>query len=109
MSVLHRHETEDELLAKVIHLAHLKGWRLVHFRPAMVRSGHWATHGQGDVTGWPDIFAVRGHRSLALELKSERGRVTEAQRDWLEDLARAGVECHVVRPSCWEVIVRLLS
>lgn len=100
-------ETENELLNKVIHLAHLFGWRVVHFRPAITRSGRWATHGQGDVTGWPDIFAVRGERAMALELKSDRGRVTEAQYEWLESLSKAGVECHVCRPAGWDAIERL--
>lgn len=51
--------------------------------------------------GFPDIIAVRGARVLAIELKSETGKVRPEQQMWLDALAAAGVETHVIRPSDW--------
>lgn len=53
-------------------------------------------------SGWPDIFAVKPPRSLALELKSEKGTVSQKQYDWLTNLAASGVESYVLRPSLLE-------
>lgn len=100
--------TEREYTTMVLELLGTFGWRRVHFRPATVRSGKWATHGSGDITGWPDIFAVRGRRLLALELKVGKGKTTPDQDDWLSALGHAGVEAHVVRPSDWDRLVEML-
>lgn len=69
--------------------------------------------------GWPDIFAVRhvtpchpgcwgmgtDHltEAVAIELKSERGRVSAEQEAWLDLLCRLpGVKfAGVIRPSQW--------
>lgn len=48
--------------------------------------------------GWPDLFAVRGNRALAAELKTETGRTTPAQDECLAGLAQAGIETYVWRP-----------
>ena len=73
-----------------MNLARLLGWRTYHtflsFRSA---------------PGFPDIIAVRGERLLAIELKSERGKLSEAQVAWINDLAAAGVTCHIWRPQEW--------
>lgn len=50
--------------------------------------------------GWPDYaFVTADDRFLMRELKTERGKLTEAQRQWLKDLQRAGVNADVWRPS----------
>ena len=97
--------SEAAFLNQVLDLLRLYGYRTLHLRPALTRSGRWATHIQGDGVGWPDVYAVRGHRAVALELKSEKGKPTEAQLDWLAALGHAGVEAHVVRPSQWDWLV----
>ena len=33
--------------------------------------------------GWPDLFLIRGDTLIVVELKSDRGTVTPAQRAWL--------------------------
>lgn len=109
MRVLPNIEPSEKVFTEqVLELLEVFGWRRVHFRPAVVRSGKWATHGSGDVAGWPDVFAVRGRRLVALELKVGKGRTTVAQDDWLDALGHAGVEAHVVRPSDWDRIVEML-
>jgi hypothetical protein len=93
--------TEAELQSVVLELLDLLGWRAMHTRPAQTRHG-WRTPLQGaTASGFPDVLAVRGARVLAAELKSARGALSADQRLWLDDLARAGVESHVWRPSDW--------
>jgi hypothetical protein len=51
-----------------------------------------------DAWGWPDLLLVHPRRGvLALELKAERGRLTPAQRRWLELLGAAGIPAQVRR------------
>lgn len=88
---------EDDLLRGVLDTLRVRGWRTMHVRPARTATG-WRSPMQGDGNGWPDVFAVRGTRLLALELKAQRGTVTDDQAVWLSDLQAAGVECYVIRP-----------
>lgn len=119
-------QSEADFMAMVIKLAKDHGWLVYHTRPAMMRSGKWASPTQGNV-GWPDLFLARradwkparaeiqgkdGHpkpRALAAELKSEKGKLTEEQRAWLEALNAAGIEVRVWRPSQWAAIVKELT
>lgn len=93
--------TEQQLLDAVLSLAKVMGWRTMHARPAMRMDGSWRTAGSGDVKGWPDVFAVRGDRCIAIELKSETGAVAPEQRAWINALEGAGISCWVWRPSHW--------
>lgn len=69
------------------------GWRLTSTNDS--RREHWAAD-----SGWPDVFAVRGDRALALELKHGRKQPTEEQRAWLHDLSRVRhIEAMVLRAS----------
>ena len=103
------HLSEAEFMRQVLDLAHYRQWRVAHFRPAMTRTGRWVTPVQADGAGFPDGVAVRGHRMIAFELKSEKGRATQIQLDWLAAFARVpGVECHLWRPSDWDQIVEAL-
>jgi hypothetical protein len=90
--------TETDLLRGVLDIAKVYGWRTLHVRPARTAHG-WRTAVSGDGIGWPDVVAVRGSRIVAAELKAERGRLTPDQDRWLYDLAAAGVDVHVWRPS----------
>lgn len=92
--------SEAQLQSAVMELARVLGWRAVHFRPAMERSGRWSTPTQGAI-GFPDCVLVRGKRLLFVELKSATGRVSPQQAAWLDDLYVAGVEVYVWRPSFW--------
>lgn len=53
--------------------------------------------------GWPDIFAVRGAAFVAIELKAEKGKVSEHQQAWLDALAQlpGAAFVGVVRPPQW--------
>jgi len=68
----------------------------------MKQSGRWVTAVSGDGVGWPDYFCVKGPRALAIELKSDSGKLTVDQSAWLLDLKAAGVEAYCFRPRDWE-------
>ncbi|PZR64179.1 MAG: VRR-NUC domain-containing protein [Chloroflexi bacterium] len=81
--------TERELQAAVLQLAAHHGWRTIHHFDSRRTS-----------PGWPDLIFVRGDRMIAWELKSEKGRLTKAQRDWLNALSQVRyVDVAVVRPA----------
>jgi hypothetical protein len=80
-------------------------WRAIHVRPCRLKDGSWRTAVQGPgCVGWPDVFAVRGDRALAAELKAPGGRLSPAQRLWLDALADAGVEAYAWSPNDWDAI-----
>ena len=49
--------------------------------------------------GLPDLIVVGPHGVLFRELKTTTGRVTPEQRDWLVELAAAGADADVWRPT----------
>ena len=82
--------SEAELLSNVIELAELFKWRCVHFRPGMNRRGVWSTAMSGrNAAGWPDLTLCRD-RLIAVELKSDKGRLTDQHLDWAAVLTNAG-------------------
>ena len=89
--------TEAQFQRSVLELAAWRRWRVYHTRLSI-----------GSHRGFPDVIACRRDRIVALELKSERGKPTSDQVDWLAALADAGVEAHLVRPSDWSMLEELL-
>ncbi len=94
--------SEAEFTTAVITLARSCGWLVHHDRPAVVRSGKWATHVQGD-TGFPDIYARHPDgREVVAELKMApasqiKGRPSETQWRWLDAFAAADSGRAIVR------------
>lgn len=80
--------TEAEWLGWVTLTARTFSWLAYHT--------HDSRH---SAAGFPDLVLVRGESIIYAELKSERGKVTAAQQEWLDALTAAGAECHVWRPS----------
>lgn len=103
-----RRGPERALQDMVIEMAILQGWRAVHFRPARTLTG-WRTPGQGNVIGFPDLVAIRRDRLVVAELKSDRGKTTQDQTDWLAAWSRIGAETYVWRPGDVDVITAVLS
>lgn len=74
---------------------------------ADLRAAGWLVYSIPDsrmasAAGWPDIVAVRDGVLLAIECKTERGRIRPEQRVWLEALgAVTEVRAMVVRPGDW--------
>jgi hypothetical protein len=88
--------TEQELHRATVELLRALGWRFCHPANGGYRRRVEAAilHGLGVEPGVPDLLvfeehAIGGH-GVALELKSEKGRVTPAQESWLDALDRRG-------------------
>jgi hypothetical protein len=91
--------TEADWMGWVMLTARTFGWLGYHT--------HDSRH---SAAGFPDCVFVRGTEIVYAELKSERGKVTATQQEWLDALAAAGAETHVWRPSQQdEVLTRLRS
>ena len=88
--------TEKEWSAQVYELARTLGWTRYH-----------TYRSERSQPGFPDEVLVRD-RVIFAELKRETGKLTDAQRDWLEKLGRAGAEVYVWRPSDLAGIGRVL-
>ena len=60
--------------------------------------------------GYPDLTLVRETRLIFIELKSERGKLSLEQEEWLEAL-RATRKCEVYSwyPQQWEEICKILG
>lgn len=80
----------------VVELAHVLGYVVAHFRPAMTKHG-WRTPAGADGKGWPDLVLVSKlrHRTVFAELKGPGGSLSREQKLWQEWLSGAGQE-HVV-------------
>ena len=95
-----RRDKREVLSRLVVLLAHLLKWRCAHFRPGLTQSGNWRTPVAGDAKGFPDLVLCRD-RVLFVELKSDRGRLSPDQQDWLHALGEAGAGRHVWYPRDW--------
>lgn len=82
------------------------GWLVHHDLPSQRANGSWATAVQGD-SGFPDLVLVHpGNPARHLpaqivyaELKTQRGKLTTGQQQWLNALHAAGQTAVVWRPS----------
>ena len=89
--------TERDFQSQVLDLARICGWKAYH---------SWTSiH---SAPGFPDLVLARPPRLLFLELKSERGRLTPAQSEWLQTLAECNVDARVVRPSNFNELLEAL-
>ena len=104
------HVDERSFQDAVVAVAQLAGWRCVHYRPARRQDGSWRVPGAYDAAGFPDLTLVRAPRLVYAELKSERGRASEAQKEWLAALQLIpAVEVYLWRPSDWPAITATLT
>lgn len=98
--------SEAEFQRTVIEALDLFGWEWLHCRRSIGRGGRHVT--ATSVSGWPDLLCWRPGRVIALELKSDTGRVTPEQRRVLASLTAAGIDARVVRPADWVELVEVL-
>jgi protein gp37 len=95
---LDRVMTEKELSQQVQQLARLKGYRVYHTFLSVYSE-----------PGFPDLCMAKEGRLIFAELKTERGKVTSSQKDWLEVLAASkACEVYIWRPGDWDEIVKVL-
>lgn len=68
---------------------------------------HHETDSRKSKKGFPDLVIVGEHVIFA-ELKSKRGKVTDAQAGWISDLRNAGAQVYLWYPHDWPAIHELL-
>lgn len=90
-------QTEAQFQQAIIDLARALGWRVFH--PFDSRRSD---------PGFPDLTMARSERLLFAELKTETGKVSPTQREWLEAIVATGNEIRIWRPSDWAGIEREL-
>ena len=87
------HVSEATLQKSVIGRAKRRGWKVAHVGKGTVAKDE---HGNPIIItpmspGWPDLTLARtGSRLLFMELKKEKGAVTDDQWDWLNLLNECG-------------------
>jgi hypothetical protein len=90
--------SEKEFMALIVREAKAKGWKVMH---------HFDS--RKSEKGWPDLFMVRGNRAIALECKTDTGKPTQDQLDWIVALGRTGIAADIVRPCHWDRILKALA
>lgn len=92
-----RNMTERDLQAQIVELAKAYGWTVYH------------THdSRRSEPGFPDLTLVRNGHLIFAELKTEKGKTSEAQDKWLTELREAETTSRRVRVYLWRP-VSLLS
>lgn len=108
-------QSEASLLKSVITLARSVGWLTFHAHDSRRQVRPGVLVGDRDSAGLPDLLMVRDGVLLAVELKSDRGRLRPAQRAWLEalraveDRSNGALVVRTIRPSQWAEIEALLT
>jgi hypothetical protein len=98
--------SEQAFLQQVKSLAYIYGWAFHHQAPMRTPRGNIITGGS---VGFPDIVMAHKIRGVIFaELKTDKGKTTAAQDDWLERL-QPHVECYLWRPCDIEFISTRLS
>ncbi len=97
-SSTHARLTEAVFQRSVVELAQWMAWRCYH-----------TFDSRRSTQGYPDLTLVREDRLIFAELKSDRGRLSKGQRDWLQALEMAGAEAYVWRPRSWGEILETLK
>ncbi len=85
-----------------------RGWALqFHVLRSQVQ-GRWVTNTSS--VGVPDLWLLHpGGAFLVLEVKSEKGKPTPEQKQWVASLQGAGVAAYVVRPSDAKAVLAKLD
>ncbi len=88
---------ERDFLEQVRHLAKQFQWFCYH------------THdSRRSEPGFPDLVLCKPPELIVVELKTAVGRVTPAQKQWLEGLSGCGIETYLWRPQDMAYIIERL-
>lgn len=99
---------EKDLQASIVKFLQEQGYKVLIIRRArQQRQGtdSWTTAFGANGKGWPDCFAVNPeakYKTIALELKTDTGKATPEQVDWLLTLSKCGILTGIVTPATWE-------
>lgn len=90
--------TEAEFQTQIVKLAKALGWRVYHHDSRRSNSGY------------PDLtLAKPGVGVMYVDLKSDNGSLSAAQKDWARDLRDAGEHFHLFHPNDWDAVVTALE
>jgi hypothetical protein len=92
--------TEKQLREQIRDLCKLMGWKF-YFTFTSIHSPR----------GMPDLILCKPPRLIFAELKTEKGQLSDYQREWIASLIACGgnVECYLWRPSDIENIAKILQ
>jgi hypothetical protein len=65
---------------------------------------HHETDSRKSKSGFPDLVICGPRGVIFAELKSEQGKVTKAQQEWVDALRASGATAYVWRPSGWPMV-----
>lgn len=71
--------TEGDILRAVRDFLRLHGWKVTRIHQSL-----------GSERGIPDLVAIRGGKTVWIEVKTPNGRLSEHQERWLQDLEDHG-------------------
>lgn len=98
-NTIDRSVSERQLAETVEEAFELYGWLWCHYTFGPNRSGNgFRTHLRGHA-GAPDYIACKNGRLMFVELKSQKGRLSQPQKLWRAELAKSCCEYYLVRPS----------
>ena len=90
--------SEKDFQQRIIDRAEALGWLVYH------------THdSRRSAAGFPDLVLARNDRVIFAEVKTEKGKLSKAQVEWLYALKAAVDEMYVWRPSDLAIIEKLLA
>lgn len=89
--------TEKDWSGQVAALCRATGWLRYH-----------TYRSERSQPGFPDETLVRD-RVVFLELKTETGKLSDHQKEWLTALHRAGAEVYVARPRDLQAVAEVLQ
>lgn len=97
--------TETEWQRTLVGALNTFGWHHMHVRRTVGRGKQWTT--STSAKGWPDLVALRGPWLVAIEVKTDVGKITPEQIEWLHRFSLlAGGRAWVIRPGDdWDTIV----
>ena len=91
--------SEADWQTQIVNAARQAGWLTWH-----------AYDSRRSYPGFPDLIMVRGPMLIALELKTEAGKVTVQQQEWIDALQKVRiVSADIARPHHWPDIERALT
>jgi len=89
--------SEKDFRQQILDLAELCGWKC-YFTWNSIHSP----------AGFPDLILVR-EKIIFAEIKSEKGKLSDAQKEWRDALENTGGEYYCWKPSDWETMVGILK
>lgn len=93
-----REHPERDFQAEVQSLAKVHGWMDWH-----------VLHSKGMRAGFPDLVLIRPPRILWIELKAEKGKLTDPQEEFFNLLRECEAEAYIWWPKDWDEIIEVLS